>query len=320
MRCFRKETGLEKKEERVSVLTVVLFILGPLPQFIKLNACSGIPWTLAWSWMHMLCYVVTAITIVCGRGSGQGYALLRAGTTLHDDSKEQLKSASDYIYVAAHIAQAAFTFWLISATLYTNAIQVVIGRVISLIFATFALAFIPMLYIFFAVMLATSVCGGCCGCKSTVYSLGVGSSLVLCACYLAWWIYLLFTEPETRSLVLGLGPNPFTVWSFLCWLVFLGIVAFIALGICMCLSGLMGPNLEISINRSPDGEPASEVSLPLVENEEQASNSKEVSDQLAKAAFQMLLAMFLLLSALSYHSQKYDPSNTAKPEWVDVFG
>ena len=49
VRCFRKETGLEKKKERLSVLTIgrVLFVLGPLPQFIKLNARAGIPWTLA---------------------------------------------------------------------------------------------------------------------------------------------------------------------------------------------------------------------------------------------------------------------------------
>jgi hypothetical protein len=53
VRCFRKETGLEKKKERLSVLTIVLFVLGPLPQFIKLNARAGIPWTLAWSWIFI---------------------------------------------------------------------------------------------------------------------------------------------------------------------------------------------------------------------------------------------------------------------------
>jgi hypothetical protein len=46
VRCLRKETGLERKEKRFSVLTIVLFVLGPLPQLIKLNACTGIPWTL----------------------------------------------------------------------------------------------------------------------------------------------------------------------------------------------------------------------------------------------------------------------------------
>jgi hypothetical protein len=131
VRCFRKETDLEKKKERLGVLTIVLFVLGPLPQFIKLNARAGIPWALAWSWIFILCYFFTAISIVCDRG--EGHPLLRAGTTLSLEprhySRESLKE-----YILACSAQLAFSVWLIRVLFYTHAMHKFLGTLISIVY------------------------------------------------------------------------------------------------------------------------------------------------------------------------------------------
>lgn len=132
VRCFRKETGLEKKKERLGVLTIVLFVLGPLPQFIKLNARAGILWTLAWNWIFILCYFFTAISIVCDRG--EGHPLLKAGMTLSLRTKALLKRISQRIYILAYSAQLAFSVWLIRVPFYTHAMHRFLGTLISIVY------------------------------------------------------------------------------------------------------------------------------------------------------------------------------------------
>jgi hypothetical protein len=133
VRCFCKGTGLEKKKERLSVPTIVLFVLGPLPQFINPNACTRIPWILAWNWIFILCYFFTAISIVCDRG--EGHPLLRAGTTLCLRTKacprESLKGYTIWLFF---LAQLAFSVWLIRMSFYTHAMHSFLGTLISIVY------------------------------------------------------------------------------------------------------------------------------------------------------------------------------------------
>jgi hypothetical protein len=301
VRCFRKETGLEKKEERVSILTIVLFILGPLPQFIKLNACSGIPWTLTWAWAQMLGYVFTALTIICGRGHDEGYELLRAGTTLHDETKRYLKNTSDWIYGVAHVAQAAFSIWLLHAALYTQAVQVLVGKVFSLLFLTWVFVLFPLAVVLLGTWLLFNrepesrnemffrIFGGL-------------SCLILGVFFSAVWIHTFVAEPATLAVFLEVRPDPFTVFSYIIWSVSIFAIAFLAFELFKYLSRQMGSNLEISLRHFPERQQSSEKSSGRT------------------ATFQLCFAVAMLSFAVAYYWQKYDPSDTVKPGWVDVFG
>jgi hypothetical protein len=315
VRCFRKEAGLEKKEERVSILTVVLFILGPLPQFIKLNACAGIPWTLAWTWIYMFCYVFTAVTIVFGRGNDQDYQLLRAGTTLSKEAKEFLKNASNWIYIVAHLGQTAFSIWLIKRSLYTHAIQVLINGFFMVCLIMCTVVAFPAICISIGLSRFIRRCLG--------YREGGLLGGTICICCGASHLFVLGMSlgiPNAGDFidVIKGGPEPFTPWSTVLW--FLAIIIWPVIGLLILnfVSARVGPNLEISLRHFPNHEAESRAAIPI--DSEQSERAKHISDQIWNATFQPFFAVAMLVFALAYYWQIYDPADTLKPGWVDVFG
>jgi hypothetical protein len=307
---------LEIKEERVSVLTVVLFILGPFPQFVKLNACSGIPWTLAWSWIYMLCYIFTAGSIICGRDK-QDYQLLRAGTTLEEDTKGFLKKATTCIYRLAHLVQIGFSIWLIATSLYTYAIHVLLDRTFSFLAAVWVMIVCPLavlsFYILGGFILAFNG-------RKVVGLFGVTVGLILVAGFVSLWVFLDDRDRPHFAEFEHAGPGPFTWGSFALWLLVILIFSFVGFALLRFLLRRVGPNLEISLRRFANHESGLEVPIPVVEEPEQHDKVKQVHGQVSCATFELFFAAVMLIFALAYYCQVYDPARTTKPGWVDVFG
>jgi hypothetical protein len=303
VRYFQKDNDLDKKEERVSVLTVVLFILGPFPQFIKLNACSGIFWTLTWSWIYMLCYVVTAVTIMAGGAEEHDESVIRTGTRLRDETKELLATISEVILGAAWITQVIFTLWLIKTSLFTHAIHVFVARsfVISL-FVFYFLLVIPG-FIYMVLKFCLLLC--CCH-----WEVGMWFDVIFGLGYVRFWYYVWRAHRDAvwQTFILDGTPDPFTVWSTLIWLLSLVIWPLVAYQLLYFLSGRMGSNLEISLRRIPDRETTT------------SSEPKSGPDQSTNAVIQLLFAIGMLGLGLGYYWQVYNPADTNKPGWVDVFG
>lgn len=326
MRCFRKETNMEKKEERISVLTVVLFVLGPLPQFIKLNACSGVPWTLTWSWIYMLCYTFSAISIVCDRGENEEHPLLRAGTALNNKTKAILKGITQWMYFLAYIVQLIFSIFLIRVSMYTYAVHKFVNRLFGII-----------LWLYIA--LCFSVGGGYCvialfnfcGAAMSLedadllrgwrrwFAIFIFASLSATTIYWVFWRWKLMSPREPYF-------EPFSATSTIAITIVLIVGAGLGLGLLHSLSARIGPNFIISLNRFPHGRPAPGNPIPLdtqvtqVSRQTEPSRGEEVGGPILQASVHFLFAVSLLLLALSYYWQVYDPSGTVKPQWVSVFG
>jgi len=85
------------------------------------------------------------------------------------------------------------------------------------------------------------------------------------------------------------------------------------LGVLGKLSMWMGPSLEVSIRDSHERE----LSAGALH---QKDNPKKKEEQADAAQFQLFFALAMLVLALAYYWQRYNPSDTMKPSWVDVFG
>ncbi len=317
---------MEKKEERISVLTVVLFVLGPLPQFIKLNACTGVPWTLTWGWIYMLCYTFSAISIVCDRGENEEHHLLRAGTALNNETKAMLKRISQWMYVLAYIVQLIFSVFLVKVSMYTFAVQ---------IFAQKLLGISLWLYIALGLSAGLEYCAiaflNFCGVAISLdnadpprgwrrwFVIFIFASLLATNIY---WIFWWLKPSETQE------PSfePFSAISIIKITMVLLFAS--CLGFCLLysLSSRIGPNFIISFHRIPHVRPAPGNPIPLetqltqISRQTDSSRGEEEVDPIQRASVHFLFAVSMLLLALSYYWQVYDPSGTLKPHWLGVFG
>ncbi len=120
--------------------------------------------------------------------------------------------------------------------------------------------------------------------------------------------------------------EPFSVTSTIAVSIFLFLGAGIWFGLLALLSARIGPNFVISLHRFPHGRPAPDTSIPLgiqvTQTLRRAESSSEEEEEKAilQASFHFIFAFHMLLLALSYYCQIYDPSGTVKPQWVGVFG
>lgn len=311
VQCFRKETGLEKKKERVSILTIVLFVLGPLPQFIKLNACSGIPWTLTWSWMYMLCYLFTTISIVCDRGGTEGHHLPRAGTTLSDDTKVSLNKNAFWIYVLAYAAQLISSAWLARVFIDANILHKIAGKIYGTLVSIYWALLIPAGAM--GVIIGIHGClKGCWGCMRRLHE---GWGWLCFASLLTANIYgLSHLSPSTLDPSYW-APTPFSASSNALVCLFIYLVSVYGLYFLGYLTERFGPNYEISLHHLPNRRPAP-GSPPLVTQ----PSADLVKDQSGNASYQFFFASTMLVFALVYYWRVYDPSDTVKPGWLDVLG
>jgi hypothetical protein len=308
--CFRKEMGLDKNEERVSVLTVVPFVLGPLPRFVKLNACSGIPWTLTWSWIYIFCYVQTAITNMSSGG---------ADVSPGGKIKPILKRVSTWLYVIAHITQTVLSIWLVKTALYTYSVLNIVGSIFSVLTCTCLIlcfltvipggCFHPLFTIFRA-----SRNGHCDHREGTPWDI-FPVFLGIVITYFLIRIVPMMDLSDIRDILLGMRPDPFTPFSIALWFISLIIWPLLGLALLSALSQRFGPSLDISSRRLSIIEPTLEEINPL-ERPEAAHPSKEAFF----AALQLGFAFTILLLTLAYYWQFYDAEDTMKPSWVDVFG
>lgn len=309
VRCFTKETGLEKKHERISILTVVLFVLGPLIPFIKLNVCSGIPWTLTWSWIYMLCYIFTLVTIFCSRGTGPESGLLRAGTTLGDEKNVLLKKTTNWIYFLAYIAQFVFFVWLTKTSLYTTTIQIFIFRMFTIPIPVFITLLGPVLLFLTLKPVVNDYRRR--PAAPTLNRTHTIARVLFAVAFTAGCVENLVDAPQLIPELLSreVGGPLFPIF----WLV--ALVVFIFGGITL-LSSLLErtrPNQEISARNFPHSDAASVAAAAL-------SDRKRLRDQIRTTALQLLFALFMLTCSLAYYWQIYDPQTTLKPGWADVFG
>jgi hypothetical protein len=326
VRCFRKETNMEKKKERISVLTVVLFVLGPLPQFIKLNACTGVPWTLTWTWIYMLCYFFSALSIVCDRGENEEPHLLRAGTALNIENKALLKRISQRMYILAYTAQLILSVFLVKVSMYTYAVHKFVSTLFGII-----------LWSYLALCLAAGL-GYCaigllnfCGAAISLvdadppkgwrrwFAIFIFALLLATNIYWVfwWWKPLLPRKPYFE---------PFSATSTIAVTIVLVIGTCLGFGLLHWLSARIGPTFIISLQHFPHGRPAPDNPIPLdtqltrISRQTDSSSGEEEEDPILRASVHFLFAVSVLLLALSYYWQVYDPSDTLKPQWVGVFG
>jgi hypothetical protein len=325
VRCFRKETNMEKKKERISVLTVVLFVLGPLPQFIKLNACTGVPWTLTWSWIYMLCYTFSALSIVCDRGENEEPHLLRAGTALTIENKASLKRISQRMYILAYTAQLILSLFLVKVSMYTYAVHKTVGTLFAISVWLYTTFCISVGLACFAIV----VLNGCTvprGVKNgdlprgwrRWFAISIFASFWANNTYWIFWWSLLSTQEPIFE--------PFSVMSTIAVSIFLFLGAGIGFGLLALLSARIGPNFVISLHRFPHGPPAPDTSIPLgiqvtqTLKRAESSSEKEEEKPILQASVHFMFAVHLLLLSLSYYWQIYEPSGTVKPQWVGMFG
>ncbi|KAI9859670.1 MAG: hypothetical protein M1813_006601 [Trichoglossum hirsutum] len=87
----RDNDGLAKVEENKHV-RLVLFVLGVLPQVVKLCAVTGIPWTKTWGSMYLASFVVTELVVViAGRGE---HKTDETNTARHEHELETARGTS----------------------------------------------------------------------------------------------------------------------------------------------------------------------------------------------------------------------------------
>lgn len=316
---------MEKKEERISVLTVVLFVLGPLPQFIKLNACTGVPWTLTWSWIYMLCYTFSAISIVCDRGENEHHPLLRAGTALSNETKAMLKRITKRVYILAYIVQLIFSVFLIRVSMYTYAVHKFVSTLFGIILWLYmALCFSAGLG--YCAIALLNLCGAAINLVDADpprgwrrwFAIFIFASLLATNIYWVFWLKLL---PRREPYF-----EPFSATSTIAITIVLIIGACLGFGLLHSLSARIGPNFIISLHRFPHGRPAPDnpilldTQLTQISRQTDSSRGEEEEDPILRASVHFLFAVSVLLLALSYYWQVYDPSGTLKPQWVGVFG
>jgi hypothetical protein len=145
-------------------------------------------------------------------------------------------------------------------------------------------------------------------------------SLILVAVFIYLWVSLDNRDRPHFADFEHFGPGPFTWGSFALWLLAIIIFSFVGFALLRSLLGRVGPNLEISLRRFANRESGQEVPIPVVEEPEQRDRVKQVHGQVSSAAFQLFFAAVMLIFALAYYCQVYDPARTTKPGWVDVFG
>jgi hypothetical protein len=305
LRCFRKETGLEKKNERVTILTMTLFLLGPLPQFIKLNACSGIPWTLVWAWTFMVCYLLYFVSIIFGRNE-HNFRLIRAGTGITSKKLKSLQNFTTVIYVFAYLAQASLLLWLFGRLLYVESIH----RVINLIWSV----------IISIIMYALSICfGGLCifGSLHAIWANPYITPIALMGVGFGGF-YVVGAILGMRSVgFLSFTPAVFSGWSGLLWVIWFVLIIVVVLMLSVFIFGWTG--LEITMDWI-GRKPVSDSNNDEETGTQEASTADLLSTDRASAAGQILFAILMLLFALCSYWRDYNPDMTFKPGWVDVFG
>jgi hypothetical protein len=296
-----------KKEERISVLTIVLFVLGPLPQFVKLNACSGIPWTLTWSWIYMLCYLSTAVAIIVGAKAKEREEET-TGTALTKETKDFLKMATRRIYLLAHLTHAIFSIWLAGTSYATHSMHIIS-----------TLCFIGLIVVRTAVsIVSTTVTIGTSQVKQAnlLRRLGGVVLIVLGASFVGGSTFFLFGTSIPMSLLkhtIEEISKASLSSSIILWALHIIMLPGLMLGVLGKLSMWMGPSLEVSIRDSHERELSAGAS-------HQKDNPKKKEEQADAAQFHLFFALAMLVLALAYYWQRYNPSDTMKPSWVDVFG
>jgi hypothetical protein len=101
--------------------------------------------------------------------------------------------------------------------------------------------------------------------------------------------------------------------SIILWALHIIMLPGLMLGVLGKLSMWMGPSLEVSIRDSHERELSAGAS-------HQKDNPKKKEEQADAAQFHLFFALAMLVLALAYYWQRYNPSDTMKPSWVDVFG
>ena len=136
-----------------------------------------------------------------------------------------------------------------------------------------------------------------------------------------YWMFWLRPLSTTEPIL-----EPFSVTSTIAVSIFLFVGAGIGFGLLALLSARIGPDFVISLHRFPHAPPAPDTSIPLgiqvTQTLRRAESSSEEEEEKAilQASVHFIFAVHMLLLALSYYWQIYDPSGTMKPQWVGVFG
>ena len=86
------------------VLRVAIFVLGALPQILKLYGMSGVPWTTAWGSLHIGSFVILEPLVITQQKSGRNTAASTSGNVNSGDSNQDerpaLEKALSHITVA----------------------------------------------------------------------------------------------------------------------------------------------------------------------------------------------------------------------------
>jgi len=104
-----KAEGLQALED-LTFVRWLFFVLGSLPQVIKLFSCNGIPWTKAWAAMYLISFtVIEGLVLVSGFDKGRSLSqpptwIRKEQDKRHREAARALKSPSKWISHIRHVS------------------------------------------------------------------------------------------------------------------------------------------------------------------------------------------------------------------------
>ena len=98
----------------VPAVMVALFVLGPLPQAVKVFGMVRVPWTKVWAVVFFVAWVVeVAVRFAAGVPSRDASGLVDDGRMLA--AKRELLWLSEWVHIAAFATQLAVWLWMLSS-------------------------------------------------------------------------------------------------------------------------------------------------------------------------------------------------------------
>lgn len=116
------DAGEDNPNEATTSVGVIFFVLGPLPQAIKLAGMRGTPWTTACGMVYIITYVMRVVESIAvtrrKRRVGQGMTSWIPSTTvpkLPPLARQRLKTLSEPLAWGCYYFQSFLWFWIFTA-------------------------------------------------------------------------------------------------------------------------------------------------------------------------------------------------------------
>ena len=296
---LRGEPLERASSQRHPIASWVLFVVGPLPQAIKLWGMQGIPWTKTWGAISMSSFLLTALVGTLASSSDQ--ARPSRGSRGHD----LVSRLFFMLHVCAIVLHAGLYVWGVSAILPRELITFKASPTIfflQLLVEVFVLAFIMLGY----------------GVPMVFGLIGLGTLVGLLVPRLLSRV--LSAEAFTRFERTSSRPTTQTLYGFSLLLVYFGPLAWAWWYFNLSEEG----KLEMFFSFLYGNRPMAIISVLLYGSGAIYLIYPDSGNLVWKSWFIKLarisFALANLILPLLYYRFKYEPTGTVKPAWTDQLG